>query len=222
MSGFLYWYFGVRSSKKTPTPPTTGTTTATTTKGTTGTTTSTTTKGTSTPVFQVDLKKEAEISTLEEITPLIKDFLKENYPEDKFTELALKDLTLQQFFNATNVSTPIGFYSKVEQNFTLFVYSSKTRKRLGFIVNISDQNNFKEMIEDWEETMVKDFQSFFLSLEEIEVSSLSNFKTASSQGKEFRYITLNNDYGICWAVINNKFIFTTSGGSMIEVLKKID
>jgi len=168
-----------------------------------------------------------EASQILEIS-LFEQFLKEELAENQFTRLIIKDtqenkvLGLKEFFAALAVETPTTFYDKVNNDFTLFIYSSQETNRLGFIAEIKEAD-LLYLLKYWEETMEADFENFSVLLGKTSPALVSSFKESTYKDTAFRYLSFpQENFGICWAMVDNYFIFTFSGESMIKTIDKIN
>ena len=67
--------------------------------------------------------------------------------------------------------------------------------------------------------MAKDFENFFVLTGKKDDTVSSKFK----EGAGFRYQTLSkNDFGICYTLSGDYFVFTSSSKSIEEVLKRLE
>ena len=223
LSGFLYWFFWVRKPIKEPfippveevVPPVE--------------------EVTKEPeiiippaLIPVETSKTLEISALEEIPQLLSTFLEKTFPENQFTRILIKDtkknkiLGLKDFFAAFEVKTPDNFSEKLNNDFTLFIFSSQGVNRLGFITKIEEKENLVDLTLSWEPTMEKDTEKLFEVLGKGGPALSSSFKTSSYQEISFRFLTISReDFGICYALFNNYFIFTSSFESIKKTIDLI-
>jgi len=114
---------------------------------------------------------------------------------------------------------PEEFYNKLEQYFTLYIYSQPQGNRLGFATKIiGDKKSLEGLLKLEEPNLEYQFNSFFEMQGKSGPALVSYFK----DGPEFRYQTLNtNDLGICYYISDDYFVFTSSWQSIEEVLKRL-
>ena len=185
-------------------------------------------------LIPVEAFETLEISALEEIPQLLSTLLEKALPEDQFTRILIKDikenkiLGLKEFFEAFEVEPPDNFYDRLNNDFTLFVYSFQGMSRLGFVAKIVEKDDtlpppyLADLLNSWEQTMEKDFEKLLLTLGKEGQASVPNFRSASYKGVAFRYLSIPpGNFGICWVIAENYFIFTTSGQSIIKTIDRI-
>jgi len=174
------------------------------------------------PLFFMEETQIIKFSVPEVSASLIGEVLKEEQAEGEFKYLILKkenkDLELREFFQILSIKIPEEFYSKVENNFTLFVYSQPQGKRLGFVVKTKDSQGLTELMSAEEGNLEQDFKNFFALMDQEANVLSSKFK----EGPNFRYLTLSeNDLGICYTIFEDKFVFTSSWQSMEKALERL-
>ena len=144
-------------------------------------------------------------------------------------------LSFKEFLEGFQIKTPEGFYQGLGEDFTLFAYSQATDKRLGFIIKIGEKENFKNLLESWEETMEEDFGNLFFLMGKEGSALIPIFRDANYKGVVFRYQTFSKkDLGICYSIFQQTqdgeltepiseefFIFTSSYESMTKVIDKL-
>jgi hypothetical protein len=226
IGGFFYWFFAIKKvegPKEEITSP--------------GEETTTTTATTTPEVPEIiipfslitaDATETIEIMSLAEATTSLSNTLTKNLGENTFTRVLIKNteqnkiLGLKEFFEAFEIASPQGFLDKLNNDFTLFLYSGKNLNRLGFVAEIKELEGFATSTKAWESTMEKDTEKLFAVLGKTSTATYSYFKTASYKGKTFRYISFPpTNFGICWSTINNYFLLTSSGESMIKLIEKV-
>ena len=110
------------------------------------------------------------------------------------------------------------FQLKTRKNINLFIYSSGVA-RFGFLAKIEKDTDLTDTIRSWENTIVDDFNPLLSYLIGKETEKLNNFRTWHYKGNEFRCIDLNEkNFGICLSTIEDWFLFTTSGESMLRLI----
>src|SRR4030042_6526645 len=168
IGGFFYWFFVMRKveePKEEIVPPDEETTTTT---------------ATTTPeipeiiiplsLITADATETIEITSLAEATTSLANVLAKNLGENTLTRILIKNteqntvLGLKEFFEAFEVAAPEGFLDKLNNDFTLFLYSNKNLNRLGFVAEIKELEGFATSTRDWETTMEKDTEKLFAVL----------------------------------------------------------
>lgn len=227
IGGFFYWFFAVRPGQpegEIVAPGGESTTTATTTATTTETT------GITIPLslIEINATETIEVANLGETTTSLSQLLTNDFGENTFNRIVIKNteenkiLGLKEFFEAFEIKSPEDFLDKLDNGFTLFLYSSKNINRLGFVAEIKETEGFADSAKNWEPTMEKDTETLFSILGKTSSTTFPSFRTAPYRGKTFRYISFQPaNLGICWSTINNYFLWTSSGESMIKLIDKI-
>jgi len=159
---------------------------------------------------------------------LVFQALKEKVNQGSFNRILIEDtenieiLGMEAFFGIFSITPPSGFYNKLENDFTLFIYSQEEGNRLGFVAKIENKEGLKNLLSSWEETMEADFENVFIMFGKNEPAAVSYFKTAEYQETDFRFQTFSReDLGIVYSIYNDYFIFTTSWKSMEKILEKL-
>ncbi len=168
------------------------------------------------------------ITTLEEIPQALAQFLEKDLETDVFTRVLIKDsrkneiLGLKEFFEAFEIKTPQGFLEKINNDFTLFVYSTQDTNHLGFISKVEKGEGLLNLFEVWEKTMEKDTENLFSLLGKEGPALAPYFRTFSYKEVSFRFLTISKaDFGICYAWFNNYFVLTSSFESMEKAIEGI-
>jgi len=164
-----------------------------------------------------------EIGTPEEIPEALSQLLKKDFEKEKLTRVLIKNqkenkiLGIKEFFEAFQVKTPEGFYDKLNNDFTLFIYSLEGKNNLGFVAKIEQKQNLANLLEIWEETMEEDTENLFSALGKEKPALASSFKQTTYEDITIRYQTFSKeDFGICYSLLDDYLIFTTS----FESIKK--
>ena len=178
-------------------------------------------------LFEIQSFQMLTVANLEDVPLLLSQFLATDSTNTGFTRILIKDvinnkyLGLAEFFSAFNINTPAGLLDKLNDEFTLFVYSGNGNNRLGLATGIEDNENFYVLGKSWEPTMENDTEELFASLNEEKTNSPTSFKQAYYKKYPFRYASFsNNKFGICWSAYNY-FIWTTSGESMVRTIDSL-
>ncbi|MEA3293322.1 MAG: hypothetical protein U9P88_02595 [Patescibacteria group bacterium] len=149
-----------------------------------------------------------------------------------FIRVLIKDrekntiLGFAEFCKELEVQIPENFYNKIDNDFTLFVYSSpyasEGSNRLGFIAKINEKENLSKVLRNWEPTMEKDFENFSILMGKLKPSSNLHFKEAKYKNEYFRYISFPpKNSGVCYGIMDDYLIFTSSGESMLRMFDKL-
>jgi len=170
--------------------------------------------------------KTLEIASAEELESKLSEFLKAGgLSNAKFYRILIKNssenkiLNLKELFDALQVKAPETFYQKVDLAFTFFLYPSKNYNRLGFIAEVSEGQDLSALLKSWEGTMEEDFETLFTLMNKQGPSLISYFRAAKYQGVNFRFQTFSKqDLGICYSVLGNKLIWTSSWESLTKVI----
>ena len=168
-------------------------------------------------------------ATLE--TPSLAEFselLSQSFQEDTLTRILIKNpkenkiLGLKEFFELFEIKAPAALFNKLNNNFTLFVYSSQGINRLGFATKIEQEQELINLLNSWEPSMEQDTEELFKVLGKQDPALASSFKEAVREEVAFRFLTISKaDFGICYASIDDYFVFTTSFGGMEKAIEKI-
>ena len=183
-------------------------------------------------LFSIAKTRTLEFSSSEELRSLLSQALREWQDKGKFIRLVIKNsknntiLGLKEFFEALLVRVPDGFYQKVDNDFTLFIYSQDQGNRLGFVTKIKNYEGMENLLREQEPKMEDDFQTFFVLMKKETPAIVPYFRNASNVrgyvGPNFRYQTLNRqDLGILYLTSGDYFLFTSSWKSMEEAIKRL-
>jgi len=179
------------------------------------------------PLIPVSQTKTPEILGKEEILNVFNQILTEELPEGTFTRIAIKNISenrlvsLEDLVQVFQIDAPEEIFQKLEKDYTLSIYSQKEGKRVVFIGEIKEKEGLLDVLKNWEGKIEKSG----LTVSGRKVSTMAvSFKTSFYQDVGFRYLTISRtDLGICYAWLDNYFVFTTSFESLkktIEELKK--
>ena len=166
-----------------------------------------------------DFVKDIEIAESQEIPLRLTDLLNQELELNKTYWLVIKDTvkrevpTFENFLNVFQAKTPEGLFLKLEPAFTLFIYNQEQGKRLGMVVKIKEEEkeNFRAQVRFWEDTMENDLAQFFALSGKTGPALKENFGRIAFRGSDIRCQTFGeNDFGSCYAIVNNNFIFTLS------------
>ncbi|MCK4781848.1 hypothetical protein KAS79_02925 [Candidatus Parcubacteria bacterium] len=188
-------------------------------------------------LISVETIKIFEINSDEQTVDVFERAIKENLSKG-FIRIIIKNQTenkilgLKEFFENFQIKAPENFEQKLNNDFTLFIYSSENNN-FGFTAEITpaespadnqaDRENLKEIMLSWEETIKKDLEPLlFVLAENKDLTPSHAFKQASHKEADFRYISfLEEDLGICYSIFDNYFILTFSGDTIIKTIDNI-
>ncbi len=170
-------------------------------------------------------------SDKKELLHLFSQVLKEWQKKGEFIRLVIKSsdnklFGLRDFLETILVRLPEEFYEKVDDNFTLFIYSQDQGNRIGFITKIKDYKDLEDILRKEEAKMKDDFQPIFSLMGYNKAPIVSYFRDSAAvrgyTGPNFRYQTISkDDVGILYLISGDYFVFTTSWKSMEEIVKKL-
>ncbi|MCJ7787052.1 hypothetical protein MUP06_02510, partial [Patescibacteria group bacterium] len=181
-------------------------------------------------LISVEAIRTFEITKSEETLIHLSQILKEDLGEGQLTRIIIKDLTkkkvpgLKEFFDTFQVKTPEDFYSKLLETdeFTLFIYSQKEGNRLGLVTKIETKEGLPEILRFWEDTMETDSASFFTFLGKEKPALIDYFIRTTYQQRVIRCQTFTEeDFGACYLITDNYFIFTSSLESMKKTIDRL-
>jgi len=185
------------------------------------------------PLFAVDQKITLSVSTNAEVKDsLAKEFL-QPIDIDKVKNVVIVNTALNQAFSLKDLFDSLlirmdeEFYSKIDNNFTLFIYSQKEGNRIGFVAKIKDQGGLASLLNSQENKMINSFQPLFEIMGKKDINITPYFRNANTvsgyAGPNFRYQNISpNDFAICYLVNDNYLIFTTSWKSMKFITNKLE
>ena len=132
-------------------------------------------------------------------------------------------LSFKKLLENLQIEVPEDLYSKLDKDFTLFVYAQTTGRRIGFVIEIKEEEGLQDILTSWENRMEEDFNDLYILMNKEGPALNTDFKSANYEGAVFRYQTFSKeDLGICYAISKELFIFTSSYESMVKVISKIN
>lgn len=168
------------------------------------------------------------ISALDELPELIKQALATELVRGQFTRVLILDkqenkiLGLKEFWQEFSLNTPSDLDQKLKNDFTLFIYSQVQGNRLGYVAEIAQKQGLTQLLLGWEKTMESDLAKLFLLLGKKGPAISPYFRQAPYKGGVIRYQTFSlQDLGICYAIINDYFVFTTSWEGLLRTIDKL-
>jgi len=179
-------------------------------------------------LISTEATRTLEIINLGETPLILSGLLKGKVEPQGFTRVLIENknenkiLGLKDFFAAFETQSPEGLLDKLDDDFTLFVYSTQAANRLGFVSKVEQTEGLLNLLKTWEGSMEGDTENLFTSLGKETPAVSSAFKTAFHQGVGFRFLTISReDFGICYAWFDDYFVFTSSFESMYKAIEKI-
>lgn len=179
----------------------------------------------------IPISKESivEISHLQELFTILKNFIRNDFEKDKLIRVLIKDNSQNQFLDFSSfiqglgMKSPDGLIQMIENDFTFFLYPNQDQNQIGFVTRIErgKQEDVLSAINRWEETMTQDWKNLFLILGGDNLYSARAFQSAEHHGTVFRYSSFpsHSNLGICWTAFDNYFVFTSSGELMLRVIE---
>jgi len=168
-------------------------------------------------LISVNATETLEIMNSSEIPALLSQLLEKTFETEEHIRILFKNINenkvvgLKEFFEAFEVKTPEGLLEKLNNDFTLFIFSSGNKNHLGFVTKIENKENLLNSLFSWEATMEKDTEKLFEVLGKEGPALSSSFKTNFHQEISFRFLTISQeDFGICYAWFDDYFVFTSS------------
>ena len=184
------------------------------------------------PLFSTDDTAVLSVSSSGELRNLLLQEVRAPLNIDQFKRVVIKNINenkvlgLRDFFEALLIRAPEELYSKLENDFTLFVYAQSEGNRIGFATKIKNSSGLNDLLKSRESTMQNDFQAFFELVDKQATAIVPYFRNASNvggyTGPNFRYQTLaREDLGICYLIAEDYFVFTSSWKSMEKTITKL-
>ena len=172
----------------------------------------------------VDSSKTLRVDKMEQVPNVLAGILKQDYGAQQLNRIIIKNtaesqfVELKEFFEIFQIKTPENLLESLEKGFTLFMYSPEQENRLGFVAKIKNKEQFSVIAKSWEPTMEQDFENLFLILGKTQKAQIG-FKQAKYKQVLFNYISFpGKDFGICWAIVNDYFVLTSSGKTILKII----
>lgn len=160
-------------------------------------------------LIAADQTKIIEVSTGESLDPALQRVLAEQAAVGVLTRILAKDPSgfrpaREMLASVFGYELPTEVLEKLAGDQTLTIFGQTEGNRVAFIGKTSDKSGLISALKKWE-------------------AGKGSFKTAASQRTLFRYLTLGkNDLGICYLVIDDYFVLTSSFGSMQKIIQELD
>lgn len=162
-------------------------------------------------LIRTDQTKIIELSEGENASQAFSQVLAQKIPDDNLTEILIKNgennfISLKEALSVSfGFLLPENIIQKLEQDYTLSIMGQQEGNRLAFIAKTNDKQGLIDSLKKWEK------------------ATTSVFKTGSLQNTLFRYLTLDkNDSGICYLVLDDYFVLTSSFKSMERMIKELN
>lgn len=171
---------------------------------------------TSPPPSLMPVDKDLVLSTDDgqNIGEAVTETLAENMEQGQWSRVLFRDSTNNLYLDLDAVwdSMEVKHPEELIDEATIVVYGGPQGNRMGFVIKTDNS------VDKWEDTMVEDLSPLLSKIDNVWDREIV-FKDGSYKGVSFRYADLNeNDFGLCWAVLDDKLIITTSGSSIIKII----
>ncbi len=156
-------------------------------------------------LISVNATETLEITTLKELPLFLSQLLEKKFETGWFTLILIKDvkenkiLGLKKFFEAFKVKTPQGFLDKLNNDFTLFIYTNKGVNSFGFIIKIKEKEGLTGLATSWGSMLEKDTENLFPVLSKEGPAPIPFF----------------------WSIFKDYFIWTSSGESILKIINEL-
>ncbi|MDO8470983.1 MAG: hypothetical protein Q7S63_03415 [bacterium] len=143
-----------------------------------------------------------------------------------FTRILLKNggeyASTQTFLGAFFIFPLQGLGPLLEETTTPFLYATNSKNRLGFVTKVQNAEQAAVLMKSWEPTLERDTTEFFGIMGEKGEGYISFFRTTLYQQVSIRYQTLsNNDFGLVYALLQDRLLVTGSLESMKALIDNI-
>ncbi len=146
--------------------------------------------------------------------------------ENEFVRIVIKNeqekrvMTLSEITESFQLTIPIDVLENLKTDvFNLLVYPQEHGKRGVIIVEIKDKEKLNSSLLNWENNIITN--GLLVSGNKI-ITLSTKFKDYAFENTPFRFLTLSmNDLGICYAMVDNYFILSTSFKSIEESIKAV-
>ncbi len=135
---------------------------------------------------------------------------------------------LEDFFKVFDIAFPETFFDTVSRDFDLYIHTEGPTNRIALITQFPpDQRQHVEMmlLRRWEETIEKDFQSFFnfwgVEVPETTEDLLNkSYRGEMPQDVSIRYREGTRGAGLYYTLKNGHFIFATSADAIKKIVDR--
>jgi len=174
-------------------------------------------------LIQTTDNKTIEFEAPEELKAKFQQIMQQTSEEEKTTRILFKDtknnkfISFREFLQLFSAQAPDEFLEKLGNDPTFFIYSKNGYNRFGIIAMVQGNEDVYQDAKNWEQAMENDLDSLLTIFGKEENAGTNIFKTGRYNNVYFRYLSLpGEDFGLCWAEYKKRFIFTTSGSSIIK------
>lgn len=182
-----------------------------------------------TPLIPIQKTKVVDLAAEAKLKDVLSDTIKSlasTTPSGELVQIAVRKeiafIGLKTFFTALEMSVPSAVLDNLSdkpEDFTLFLYYQNGQPRFGLLTKVADSNTALQAWKSWENTMEKDWETMFTLVGKTSPAPVTYFRDAEYAQTPFRYQTFSeNDLGICYSILNNKLIFTSSSESLKKVV----
>ncbi len=134
---------------------------------------------------------------------------------------------LEDFFKIFEIDFPENFFDKIERDFNLFVYTRETTGK--FVFAVSFDRSVRDDVEwtimrPWENTMMRDFRSFF-NFWDIQTTESREFSNTTHKGDmptsfPIRYSEAGGGMGLYYTITDDRLLFATSLDSIRVLIER--
>ena len=171
----------------------------------------------------IDETKILKLSPGQRLTDLIKEEIIKDQKAKTLKRLAIlkndtEFLSLADIVKELNMTIAPYALSELENDYTLIVYAQNSKKHLGIITEIKNENNLKDQLRFWEKTMGDDLQSLFI-IEKPGSPATTDFQNNIYKNIAIRYINFPKpELTIDYTVSNGLFVLTTSREAIYKII----
>ncbi|MDP3981955.1 MAG: hypothetical protein Q8P70_00125 [bacterium] len=179
------------------------------------------------PHVSVDSTQRIQATTLEELTPLILNFKDADLGVGTLTRVVLihgnpeELVSLPQLARAFMIEAPEELFSALSQDYTSAMYTQAEGSRVVLVAKILENANETVLasIGKWRSAIEQGGITMFGT----QVPTISpRFRDLSHQDTPFACIAISRqDLGVCYSIIDNLLVITTSGQGIEKVIEKI-
>jgi len=176
-------------------------------------------------IFPVNETFKADVINNEDIIKNYEQFLTQKRTEGNFIRILLKNpekkkwTSVAEISSAFQINIPAGISNKLESDFTIASYIQKQGERLALAIKIKKGESLTEEIKKWEKDIA--INGLFINGKKTPAIATS-FRDSTYKGVKIRFLTISTqDLGICYAIINDTLIVTSSYGSIEKIIENI-
>jgi hypothetical protein len=171
----------------------------------------------------IDETKILKLSPGQRLADLIKEEIIKDQKAKTLKRLAIlkndtEFLSLADIVKELNMTIAPYALSELENDYTLIVYAQNSKKHLGIITEIKNENNLKDQLRFWEKTMGDDLQGLFI-IEKPGSPATTDFQDNIYKNIAIRYINFPKpELTIDYTVSNGLFVLTTSREAIYKII----